>query len=715
MISRLTGVFKKGSIIRKIILCYGVVLLLMCATGVIFCCAVKNVLTARELSGGEEYLRSLSMLMDRRLTEVHNLSYSFLTNGDNINRMNNTENVGNRYRLGIELNHLLISAEIADKVFLYNKNKPLVCSDEGVFRQNTFMCEAYGWSEDAMQKLNNALAKNRDYVIFAPSDFLGDADSGDITMIIATGVGNDNSTRLIITVNDVNYRRLLPGGSRINGELYIIDKAGGILFRQNADADGKDVVSAVAGSRQKNGNIRAGDNFVLWCGSNFFQGTYIRVLPVRNVNGIVRGISISLVAACVLLMLIGIAALPALLKIAYMPIYNILSYFRSLFGDTAEVTNEYTYIVSGLDAISSQMRANNDSMLLYDYLHNGYWHEEIDAMFGGKYFAAAVVRARSAELAAAFETYMKAHGGDVKYFAMNKQRYAVIMSMDTEDMSGCKSYLAQMLREVVAAAGDRLVAAVSDALAGAEKLNLLYRRAELACNNAAVSDIGELIEYNNAAEPMQGQLYFSDSMENYLICAVKNGQRESVQQYLDELFEKNAGISLYLLEILKMRLLNLYFKTGMLLSKPVDYRNDLLECEYDPGEIKREFAAMLDALTEAEPKDGEALSRTQKLMVEYIDTNYSSAAINIDMLAEYLNLSVPYTSKLFKQTTGQTFKEYLINKRVEEAKRLMSETTYSIKEISELVGAGTYNSFVRMFKNKVGISPGQYRSIGGED
>lgn len=711
MFRRLTDVFKKGSIIRKIILCYCVVLLLMCATGVIFCCAVKNVLTARELSGGEEYLRSLSMLMDRRLAEVHNLSYSFLTNGDNINCMNNTENVGNRYRLGIELNHLMVSSEIADKVFLYNQNKPLVCSDEGVFRQNTFMCEAYGWSEDAMQKLNTALAKNRDYVIFAPSDFLGDADSGDITMIIATRVINDNSSRLIITVNDVSYRRLLPSGSRINGELYIIDKQGGVLFRQNGDSDGEAAISSVVNSRLKNGNIRSDDNFILWCGSNFFQGTYIRVLPEKNVNGIVRGISISLVAACVMLMLIGIAALPALLKIAYMPIYNILSYFRNLFGDTAEITNEYTYIVSGLDEISSQMRANNDSMLLYDYLHNGYWHEEIEDMFGGKYFAAAVVRVRSAELAAAFEEYMKACRSNVKYFAVNKYRYAVIMSSDTEDMSEYRNYLDKMMHDVQSSVGDRLVAAVSDTLEGAEKINLLYRRAEFACDNAAVSSIGTLIEYNNAANLMQGQLYFSDSMENCLVYAVKNGQSEEVRKHLDELFEKNSGISLYLLEILKMRLLNLYFKTGMMLSKPVDYKNDLFECEYDIEQIKKEFAAMLDKLAEAEPKEAEFLSRTQKLLVEYVDTNYSSAAINIDMLAEYLNLSVPYTSKLFKQTTGQTFKEYLINKRVEEAKRLMLTTNYSIKEISELVGAGTYNSFVRMFKNKVGVSPGQYRSI----
>lgn len=715
MINRLTGLFKKGSIIKKIILCYCVVLLSMCATNIVFYCVVKNMLTERELSNGEEYLRSLSVIMDQKLTEVHNLSYSFLTNGDNIMRMNDIESIQNQYRLGIELNHLMISSAIADKVFLYNQNKALVCSDEGVFRQSSFMCEAYGWSADALQNLNNALAKNKGYVIFAPSEFLEDSDGGDITMIIATSEIDDNSSRLIITVNDSSYRKLVSNGSGNDGEVYIINETGGILFATSKMTDRSKIITSVVESRRKRGNMNAEDNFVLWCNSDCFPGTYIRLVPEKAVSRVVRGISICLVAECILLMLIGIAALPALVKISYMPIYNILSYFRSLFGDTSEVTNEYTYIISGLGALNSKIKANNESMLLYDYLHNGCYHEEIADMFTKEYFAVAVVKMRSAGLVSAFDKYMASYTENVKCLAMSKYKYAVIMSMDTDDTNEYQRFLGDIMSTVSNAGGERILAAMSDSLSGVEKINLLYRRAEVACDNGTLDSIGTVFVYNADSGSMQGQLYFPDGVEEHLIDAVKNGDRDSVLQHLDELFKRNSRISLYLFEILKTRLLNLYFKVGMMRSEPVDYDNDVLEREYEPDKIREEFVKMFDKLINEGSKSTEPLSKTQKLLIDYVNSNYSSSALNIDMLAAYLNLSVPYTSKLFKQTTGQTFKEYLTNKRVDEAKNLMSTTTYSIKEISEMVGAGTYNSFVRMFKNKVGISPGQYRSMDVND
>lgn len=710
MINRLTKkrLLRKGKIVKSIVICYSIMLFAMCAINIAFYYVVKNKLAEKEIYAGEEYLSSLGMIMDQKLTEVHNLSYSFLTNSDNVIRMKDIENITNQYRIGVELNHLMISSAIADKVFLYNHNKELVCSEEGVFNKSSYMQEAYGWSEQATQNLNEALSENKGYVIFAPTEFY-DKEKTDISMIIATSVIDDNQARLIITVNKDRYRNLVLTGSN-KGEVYIINDNGGILFSTDT-TDRSGIIGTVLGSRMKRGRISEDDNIVLWCNSNCFRGTYIRLVSEKIIYQPIRSISICLILECILLMLIGISAAPALFRISYMPIYNIVSYFRGMLGDSAEeeITDEYNYIISGLGDLESRMKENSAGILLYDYIHNGIYREELEDIFKYDYFSVAVIRLRSKRQVSAFVERIKKNSADMKCLVLDRYKYVVIMNSADEDMNECKEEIRHMINEVENAVNERVLVSISDTLTGVEKINILCRRAGVACDNGILSGIGNIFEYNADSDMSLGKLYFPDDVESVFINALKNGEMETISRYIDEIFEKNSRISMYLFEILKTRLLNIYFKVGMIQCGTVDYDNDFFEYEYEPDEIRKEFVSMFARLAISGMKNTEAMSKTQMQMIDYVNDNYSNDIFNIYMVAEYLNLSVPYTSKLFKQTTGQTFKEYLITKRVDEAKKLLLETNYSVKEVSEMIGAGTYNSFVRMFKNKVGISPGQYR------
>lgn len=63
----------------------------------------------------------------------------------------------------------------------------------------------------------------------------------------------------------------------------------------------------------------------------------------------------------------------------------------------------------------------------------------------------------------------------------------------------------------------------------------------------------------------------------------------------------------------------------------------------------------------------------------------------------------------FTEIVGIPFKDYLILCRMTEARRLLLTTTDSVEHIAGAVGYTNVNNFIRMFKNREGITPLQYR------
>ena len=59
--------------------------------------------------------------------------------------------------------------------------------------------------------------------------------------------------------------------------------------------------------------------------------------------------------------------------------------------------------------------------------------------------------------------------------------------------------------------------------------------------------------------------------------------------------------------------------------------------------------------------------------------------------------------------TGSTFKEYLSMVRVEESKRLLANTDYSLIDIAVATGFQDQSYFSKVFKRYTGLTPGQYR------
>ena len=99
-------------------------------------------------------------------------------------------------------------------------------------------------------------------------------------------------------------------------------------------------------------------------------------------------------------------------------------------------------------------------------------------------------------------------------------------------------------------------------------------------------------------------------------------------------------------------------------------------------------------------------------VVSYIESSYKDAKLLT--IAEELNVSVVALSKLVKSNTGKTFKDLLQEKRMNEAEKLISNTKISITEIIFSVGYENTNFFYKMFTEKFGCTPKEYRKNRGD-
>lgn len=107
---------------------------------------------------------------------------------------------------------------------------------------------------------------------------------------------------------------------------------------------------------------------------------------------------------------------------------------------------------------------------------------------------------------------------------------------------------------------------------------------------------------------------------------------------------------------------------------------------------------------------GDTGNRYVRAAVEYIDSHYGED-IKIDALASELHISRKYLCAVFGKYMGMSTKEYLLARRIEAAASLLTRTDMPVSEIAAAVGYGDYTQLSRLFREKKGMSPLQYRKM----
>lgn len=101
--------------------------------------------------------------------------------------------------------------------------------------------------------------------------------------------------------------------------------------------------------------------------------------------------------------------------------------------------------------------------------------------------------------------------------------------------------------------------------------------------------------------------------------------------------------------------------------------------------------------------DGKDTNRHVRVVKDYIKSSYMEN-ISVEKIASSLSLNRRYLSRIFKENTGFSIKEYLLHVRMEEARRLLSDGK-GVFEAATLSGYNDASNFSKMYKRTFGISP----------
>ncbi len=93
----------------------------------------------------------------------------------------------------------------------------------------------------------------------------------------------------------------------------------------------------------------------------------------------------------------------------------------------------------------------------------------------------------------------------------------------------------------------------------------------------------------------------------------------------------------------------------------------------------------------------------------YIERNFA-LQLRLEDIAVHLRVSPFHLSRVFSQESDFSLFEYLTEVRINEAKKLLRDGRLLVSEVAERTGYDNGNYFAKVFRRKVGISPGKYRS-----
>jgi AraC-like DNA-binding protein len=126
----------------------------------------------------------------------------------------------------------------------------------------------------------------------------------------------------------------------------------------------------------------------------------------------------------------------------------------------------------------------------------------------------------------------------------------------------------------------------------------------------------------------------------------------------------------------------------------------------EKGNLRAYFAMLICLLAQSyslHHNSDIASGRLDKVL-NYVNEHFREK-ISLPEIANIANLSVSQLVRIFKKNYGMTPVDYIIELRLNEARRLLGNTTLAVSEIADITGFNDSNYFSRAFRKRFGITP----------
>lgn len=250
-----------------------------------------------------------------------------------------------------------------------------------------------------------------------------------------------------------------------------------------------------------------------------------------------------------------------------------------------------------------------------------------------------------------------------------------------------------------------------------ERVTLLQNR-EKAYQQAKINETIQAYK----EQQLQPSLIFFHKKEKELFAKVRTGSIQEVKGLLNELIGYvlfSEGGRLEAMRIRAIELTTLLSRVAMDGGANADsvYQLNgnfltLINQKQNLDELCMLLQEVAEGFTNAMFYEKDKGNTYIRKALRFIADNYFEH-LELAAVADFVQLSPSYFSTLFHQVVGMNFREYLCSVRVEESKRLLLSTEFSLADIAVSVGFPDQSYYCKVFKRVVGISPGKFRARPG--
>ncbi len=187
-----------------------------------------------------------------------------------------------------------------------------------------------------------------------------------------------------------------------------------------------------------------------------------------------------------------------------------------------------------------------------------------------------------------------------------------------------------------------------------------------------------------------------------------------LKEYIDSIYQEFNDVNVIskkLQELAKM-ILKISEELGVNDGNELVVQTEKLKIKYllynNKHDAYNEVVKMIDILFDKVNVKGKISDDGMKVVVVYIERNIKKG-ISLEDVANHVNISTYYLSKIFKKEMGVNFITYITDRKMELAKEMLATTDVPVLNIALDLAYNEANYFSKAFKKKTGYTPSEYR------
>ncbi|NSW91001.1 MAG: helix-turn-helix transcriptional regulator [Firmicutes bacterium] len=650
------------------------------------------------------------------------------------------------------------SSMLIDEIFLYFHGDSSIISSEGKMSIDTLEQYFFNFSRDEYNKLFKKLNSVKQPDTIGLANEIYSTGEGEYILYLYPDLVRDElpSTVIMFAIHKSTLIKFINNSlGELDGEFYVIKNKGDgfeeiVSLGRRLDFSElqlKDIFERTVESNITETVVNRKKYSIIKVTSQTINWQYVSIIPKVILFERVSNIRSQVYKAVLLVIIIGILVATLLSIFNYIPIKKLYKKIKDSLTQTEqqayineieEIESKILYTIEKNKNLTKQI--NYQQILVKDQILTMLLKGEIkdvlklsdlltsyQIILSEGYYRVIVIfigplerrKATYSDISFWLDVVLQTRITNGRYYFLELMHDQIAVIVNTSDCQQSREVLINLLNEIILVFRHKLNIMIS---MGVGKLynNVMnikdsFLEALSSLDYQLIKGIGQAVLFEDILSVKNAKYWYPIEELSSMAQSLKQGNYDAFMDIIDNIVVsiKSRRLSLGMTRLVCFAIIStiINFANEINMDDFTKEIESLVQFETLDDLIKKLEDAAVKICTYVNDAKGCSNRRLKEAIIDYINKEYRSSMLSLEVVAEEFNISPGYLSRFFKEQIGFKFIDYVKNLRINEAKKLLVETQKTIKDIVEEVGYTDVANFIRTFKVMEGITPADYRKL----